>query len=143
MAQVELVTWLVGIERIDGALRQVQEDITALSRDLREIRSAYELLAATSRERSRLSSGGAALYRLSPAERRVAALAARGESNPRIAAMLHLSVHTVKSHMGSLLRKLGLEHRWQLAQITPPSINEPSAGERPTEGFSELRALRR
>lgn len=40
---------------------------------------------------------------------------ANGESDAAIAARLNLSVHTVKSHVAHLLRKLELENRTQLA----------------------------
>jgi DNA-binding NarL/FixJ family response regulator len=45
----------------------------------------------------------------------VARLVARGRSNAEISAELHLSLATVKTHVGSLFGKLGLENRVQLA----------------------------
>lgn len=59
----------------------------------------------------RAPSGGA----LSASERRVAELAARGESNKEIAATLTVSVHTVERHLSHAFAKLGITRRGQLA----------------------------
>ena len=54
---------------------------------------------------------------LTPAERHVVALAARGQPNKQIAAELHLSVYTVESHLAHVYRKLGVSSRSQLAAL--------------------------
>ncbi|MFL6121278.1 AAA family ATPase [Actinophytocola sp.] len=54
---------------------------------------------------------------LTPTERKVAALVAEGHSNPTIATHMFLSRRTVQSHVSSILNKLGLTSRVELAVI--------------------------
>jgi DNA-binding CsgD family transcriptional regulator len=54
---------------------------------------------------------------LSPAERRVAELAAKGLANKEIARTLHVSVKTVEAHLSHAYRKLGVRSRAQLARV--------------------------
>jgi DNA-binding CsgD family transcriptional regulator len=58
--------------------------------------------------------------RLTPAERRVAALAASGHSNQEIAQALWISVNTVETHLRRVFAKLGVRSRRQL--MTTPSL---------------------
>lgn len=51
---------------------------------------------------------------LSPREKEVARLAARGYSNAQIAEELFISVETVKRHMATIFEKLGIESRREL-----------------------------
>jgi DNA-binding NarL/FixJ family response regulator len=48
---------------------------------------------------------------LSEREHQVLSLIARGQSNTEMAAALHISEHTVKTHVASILRKLSLRDR--------------------------------
>ncbi|WP_040734286.1 helix-turn-helix domain-containing protein, partial [Nocardia tenerifensis] len=52
---------------------------------------------------------------LSPAERRVAALAARGKRNRDIAAALDITTSTVEQHLTRVYRKLEISRRTELA----------------------------
>jgi non-specific serine/threonine protein kinase len=52
---------------------------------------------------------------ISPREHEVLALVAAGRSNPEIADVLFISVHTVKTHVTSLLTKLDADNRAHLA----------------------------
>ena len=79
-----------------------------------------------------------ALQSLSPAERRVVAtLAVGGTGSDAIAAHLHLSVHTVRSHLQSAMRKTGAQDRTQLAlwgvrnRLDAPAPSAPSPVDRP------------
>jgi DNA-binding NarL/FixJ family response regulator len=53
--------------------------------------------------------------RLSPREREIAELVAGALSNRRIAERLFLSERTVESHVSSILTKLGLSNRTEIA----------------------------
>ena len=70
----------------------------------------------------------ASSVKLTRQERRVALRAARGETDAEIAAALRVSVSTIKSHVKSILRKLGLHSRWELPYIVeiPPGGSLPS-----------------
>jgi DNA-binding NarL/FixJ family response regulator len=58
-----------------------------------------------------------ALARLSDRERDVATAVARGRSNAQIGDDLFMSVATVKAHVSSILTKLGLNNRTQIALL--------------------------
>ena len=58
----------------------------------------------------------AELEQLTPREREVLRLIARGYRYKEIAARLHLSVKTVESHVSNVLRKLQLSTRHELAR---------------------------
>jgi two-component system nitrate/nitrite response regulator NarL len=61
------------------------------------------------------SGGGEALHTLSPREREILALIARGDSNKLIARALDIAETTVKIHVQHILRKLELSSRVQAA----------------------------
>lgn len=74
-------------------------------------RARDELRATGARpRRSALSGVGA----LTPAERRVATLAARGCSNPEIAQQLYVTRRTVETHLTHVFQKLGVGARADL-----------------------------
>ncbi len=80
-----------------------------------------QLIAAVTRddrdghEQVRTRSARAALDGLTDRERDVAHAVARGLSNADIAAELYMGVPTVKTHVGRLFTKLGVENRVQVA----------------------------
>lgn len=55
-----------------------------------------------------------AQWGISPREYEVLLLIAKGCANKEIADQLHISIHTVKSHVSHLLTKLGVKRRTQL-----------------------------
>ena len=56
--------------------------------------------------------------RLTPREREVALLVARGLTNRRIASELSVSERTVENHVRKILKKLGLHSRAQISSST-------------------------
>jgi DNA-binding NarL/FixJ family response regulator len=101
-----------------------------------EIVRAIELVAAgesmlsptvTRRLIERLADGGEAdqrrrvaaqqLRALSPRDREIADAIGEGKANATIAAELHLSVATIKSHVSAMLAALALDNRVQLALL--------------------------
>ncbi|WP_236031165.1 response regulator transcription factor [Ktedonospora formicarum] len=54
---------------------------------------------------------------LSPQERRVLHLLVAGRSNPEIASALVVSVNTVKTHVRSIYRKLGVANRVEASVV--------------------------
>ena len=80
-----------------------------------EDRARTELAAAGGRpRRERLLSGPAAL---TPSERRIAELAAGGQSNREIAQMLFVTPKTVEYHLRNAYRKLNVTGRGQLGDV--------------------------
>jgi DNA-binding CsgD family transcriptional regulator len=99
-------------------------------------RAGAELWAERARSELRRISGRAPSQgALTPAEERVAVLAAEGKTNREVASALFLSERTVEGHLSRVFGKLGVRHRTELAhalearqtQGMPPS----KAGESP------------
>jgi DNA-binding NarL/FixJ family response regulator len=65
----------------------------------------------------RHNEAAAQLTALSPRDREIAAAIAQGKSNAAIAAELHLSIATIKSHVSAMLAKLQLDNRVQIALL--------------------------
>ncbi|MDQ3740481.1 MAG: helix-turn-helix transcriptional regulator, partial [Actinomycetota bacterium] len=82
---------------------------------LRLARRAHEELAATGEKLRPLLAGG--VESLTPSERRVADLAAEGQSNREIAQTLFLTVKTVETHLSNVYRKLDVRSRKELAPV--------------------------
>jgi DNA-binding NarL/FixJ family response regulator len=66
---------------------------------------------------ARHNEAAAMLAELSVRDREIAAAIAQGKSNAAIAAELHLSVATIKSHVSAMLAKLQLDNRVQIALL--------------------------
>jgi DNA-binding CsgD family transcriptional regulator len=110
----------------EGALRRRQGRRSAAREELREgldlaTRCGAHALAARAREE--LGASGARMWReaisgpasLTPSERRIARMAAAGESNRSIARALFVTEKTVESHLTAAYAKLGIRSRRELA----------------------------
>ena len=93
---------------------------------LRDAESAPTVVATPSDASPHLDDG------LSPREREVLALVAEGRTNKAIAEALYVSPNTVKTHVASLLHKLQVDTRTQLASIA--AWHEAPSGH-DTDGF--------
>jgi DNA-binding CsgD family transcriptional regulator/tetratricopeptide (TPR) repeat protein len=78
-------------------------------------RRAHAELEATGEKLRPLIAGG--VESLTPSERRVADLAAEGQSNREIAQSLFLTVKTVETHLSNAYRKLGVRSRTELGGV--------------------------
>jgi NarL family two-component system response regulator LiaR len=104
-----------------GAAGYLLKDVepSELVRAIRTVHAGEGLLhpAVAARLMDEVAAAGAheAADKLTPREREVVGLIARGLSNKRIALELGISEKTVKTHVSSILGKLGLTDRTQVA----------------------------
>jgi len=98
------------ILRLSDAVRDLQRILRALSRD----DAPADLFPAGVRQCRARRNLDRYVDRLSPREIDVAACVGQGLSNREIASTLHVTVSTVKKHVGRVLAKLELEDRLQL-----------------------------
>jgi DNA-binding NarL/FixJ family response regulator len=110
--------WLPSLNALEAGLARLHQHLAQVDRELRQTRADYQRLLELNRGdvHNRLPQVSA-FERLTQQERRVATLAASGHSNLEVAGELHVTVHTVKSQMGSILRKLDLRSRWELEHV--------------------------
>ena len=110
---------VLAFEALEVTLRGLKEDVARTARRCQEVRQAYGRLMEAAASDSDLPrfAPDSVLYPLTARERLVAALAADGRTNAQVAAELHVSLHTVKSQMRSVLRKLEIESRWQIGRV--------------------------
>ncbi len=100
---------------IVAAVRQVAAGVPVLSPAVTRRLIARVAETGTDARRTRAA---ARLARLNAREREVAVEVGKGRSNAEIAAALHLSVPTVKTHVSGVLAKLDLNNRVQIALLT-------------------------
>lgn len=130
---------------LGGALRRASRRTEARTKLRAAVELAEQCDAGTlaARARSELRSvGGRPLHArhtgrdsLSPAEIRVATMAATGMSNRDIAQALFVTLKTVEWHLGQTYRKLGLRSRTQLAT----ALDDTRRAEPPAEPLAPAR----
>jgi two-component system response regulator NreC len=94
------------------ALRAVAAGSTFLSPDISQILISDYMRRAETQDRD-----DEALSILTPREREVLQLVARGLNNRQIAERLHISVKTVETHRGNMMRKLDVHDRAGLVKF--------------------------
>ena len=114
-------------------LRRALEISTRTGARVLAKRARQELLAAGGRPRRTRLSGRDAL---TPSERRIAELAAAGQSNRRIAQDLFVTVRTVEMHLSGAYRKLDIRSRAELTGALDPDV--APAEETPTVSAPKL-----
>ena len=73
------------------------------------------LLSAAEEETASRIEEASGEARLTPKEKEVFALVLKRRTNPEIAGELYISLYTVKNHVSSILRKLGLKSRREIS----------------------------
>ena len=128
---------LAGVE-LGAAMRRAGRRVDARE----QLRRGLDLAAACGAEplaaiaRDELRASGARLRRertsgidaLTPAEQRVAELAAQGQTNREIAQSLFLSLKTVEMHLGRVYRKLDISSRAGLPAALAADVHEGRVG---------------
>jgi DNA-binding NarL/FixJ family response regulator len=99
-------------DRLVAALRQVSDGEPILSPQITRRLMEATATSAASRQAARATLAG-----LTDRESEVVLAVARGRSNAEIARELFMSVATVKAHVSSILAKLGMTNRTQLALL--------------------------
>jgi len=108
-------------------MRRERSEATAMLRDALSVfeelgaplwadRTRAELAGANTRPRAQAQPLAQARDRLTPAEQRVAELAASGTTNREVAAKLFISSKTVEATLARVYRKLGIRSRAELEQ---------------------------
>jgi DNA-binding NarL/FixJ family response regulator len=92
-------------------------DPDALVRAIRSVHDGHTLLAAEVADLAAPRSGPRGMRSLTAREREVLALVADGRSNREIARALGVTEKTVKTHVSSVLAKLGVADRTQAAVL--------------------------
>jgi RNA polymerase sigma factor (sigma-70 family) len=94
------------VSEVTDAIRRVHAGESLLS-----VRETIELLRRITQQREHERVVQATIERLTPREREVLQTLAAGLSDREIAAQLHVSTETVRTHMVNLLHKLGVDSR--------------------------------
>ena len=116
--------YIVGALRLGASGYLIKQDVAAIAPALREVMAGRRVLEGRAMEDVNFSSGDdmaarpsrpAAFACLTEREYEVAELIAQGLDNREIAAAAYMGEGTVRNHISSILAKLGLRNRTQIA----------------------------
>ena len=97
-----------GLDEVVHAVRRLHAGETLLP-----LTEVIELLRVAARDREREHDDRHAIARLTPREREVLQLLAEGLDSQGIADRLHITIHTERNHVASILAKLGVHSQLQ------------------------------
>ncbi|MFB6888813.1 AAA family ATPase [Kitasatospora sp. NPDC056327] len=101
-----------------GAARRTLREAAGRAERLGAVRQRAAALESLRTSGARIGRGDhAGAEALTDSELRICRLAAAGHSNAEIAAMLHLAVRTVETHLTNSFRKLGVRRRLELSNV--------------------------
>jgi DNA-binding NarL/FixJ family response regulator len=116
------------LEELLGGIRTVAAGDALLAPSVtRRLIAHFASAAARARARARAAATQSGLDELTEREREVLALVARGLSNAELAATLHITLPTAKTHVSRILTKLGARDRTQLVIMAYELGAVPSA----------------
>lgn len=116
--------YIVGALRLGASGYLIKQDVAAIAPALREVMAGRRVLEGRAMEDVNFSGGDdvaarpsrpAAFVCLTEREYEVAELIAQGLDNREIAAAAYMGEGTVRNHISSILAKLGLRNRTQIA----------------------------
>ena len=123
----------IALEEAAAAAAEAAQRAMNIAVELDKALARLESPRLASIETQSASDASPAVEALTPREREVLALVATGRSNKAIAAALFVSTNTVKTHVASLLHKLRVQTRVQLAAIAArEGVSQDSASAAPS-----------
>lgn len=130
------VTGVIHLNRSQGAFSN--EDVARLRPLLRGIGLVH---AAVEHTPTPLDAGPSLADALSPREREVALLVARGRTNAEIAEILGKARATVRHQVEAILRKCGVDNRASVAALVQRGLAQASVSLPPSVGSSMMRQV--
>ena len=108
------------------------------ARELTDAAAQCAGVASCVKQSLAMASPDAGLADLTPQEVRIASLVTAGRTNAEIASALNLGRETVKSHIASAFRKLGVHSRGELVIRSDTHPQGESSIDLPRRGMAEL-----
>jgi len=105
----------------DGSMEELTETVIPLAGDGDGGPNCFLNLWSKASRRAPTPERAAMLLSLTPREREVAAMYARGQNAMEIASALGISIHTAHDHRDSIYSKLGIHSRAELGRLMTPS----------------------